>query len=152
MVNMRTGVCHACHAGDKLLHIYREDRKAIEVLELPDAPTAGTFPSFLVDMKGGFQQVKINLKKGDTIFLYTDGIEEAQRTFRDSSFSKTACSEPGLKTGDLHDTHPFGNETEELGTDRIHAIIEAVKSKSSYELYKYHNQFRKENFPLIFRL
>jgi serine phosphatase RsbU (regulator of sigma subunit) len=106
LVDMHSGICHVCHAGDKFLHVYREEKKAVEIVTLPDAPTAGTFASFLVDMKGGFRQVKVNLKKGDTLFLYTDGIEEAQRTFRDSSFDKIACNEPGLKPGDLHDTHP----------------------------------------------
>ncbi|HOV63155.1 MAG TPA: SpoIIE family protein phosphatase, partial [Spirochaetia bacterium] len=150
LLDMHTGECYVCHAGDKFLHLYREEKKAIEVINLPDAPTAGTFASFLVDTKGGFRQVKINLKRGDTLFLYTDGIEEAQRSFRDSSFRKITCNEPGLKAGDLHDTHPFGNETEELGTERIHAIIEAVLSKSTYRLFKYHNPIPNEELTFDF--
>jgi hypothetical protein len=37
------------------------------------------------------------LDHGDTLFLFTDGIEEAKRNFRDSSFKQIVCDEPGIR-------------------------------------------------------
>jgi hypothetical protein len=89
------------------------------------------------------------LEKGDILFLFTDGIEEAQRVFRDGTFAPTICSEPGLKEGESHGgTHNWGKSVEELGMKRVYSIIEAVCGRSSFTLFKYHNPLANEE--LIF--
>ena len=146
-----TGKTHFCNAGDNLVHLYKKRSRNMEVLTLPEAPACGVFPNDMVEMVGGgFQDIPYQLDRGDILFLFTDGVEEAQRAFRDKEFNKIRCEEPGLKEGDLHDTHPVGNETEELGIPRIQQIIKAVLAKGTYELHKYHNPVDPEKLTFDF--
>jgi hypothetical protein len=103
----------------------------------------------LVQAQAGFKQVPFQLAAGDTVFLYTDGVEEAKRSFRDSAFKITACDEPGLKENESHGgTHNKGADNEELGNERIHGIIDAVFGRRAYRLLKHHNPAGQE--PLDF--
>ncbi len=148
LIDTKTGQTEFCNAGDNLVHVYKSSKRAMEIVTLPEAPACGVFPNDLVEMKSGFQSIPYKFEHGDFLFLFTDGVEEAQRVFRDANFDRIKCNEPGLKEGDLHDTHPFGNETEELGIPRIQQIVKAVLAKGTYKLYKYHNPV--ENEELIF--
>jgi serine phosphatase RsbU (regulator of sigma subunit) len=139
ILNVKTGEATLCNAGDKLVHIYDASKGEMLVKELPAAPAVGVFPSFMVEMKSGFTQVRQVLDHGDTLFLFTDGIEEAKRNFRDSSFKQIVCDEPGIPENGLHGNHQKGAGNEEMGMDRIHGIVEAVFKKGSFELSKYHN-------------
>jgi hypothetical protein len=100
----------------------------------------------MVDMKGGFKVEKLHLDKGDVLFLYTDGIEEATRKFRNADFLPIACSEG--PEGSEHGNHKSGEESEQLTPERIDAIVEAVFAKKTYRLEKYHNPLADEE--LIF--
>ena len=85
------------------------------------------------------------------MFLFTDGLEEAKRHFRDEKFNITVCNEPGLKEGELHgNTHAVGSDNEELGIPRIHEVINAVLSRGKYSLYKYHNPIPDETLTFDF--
>jgi hypothetical protein len=141
-----TGKAVVCNAGDKFVNVYRSATGTLELIELPDAPTAGTFPSFMVEMKTPFKEVPIQLERGDIMLLYTDGIEEAKRYFRDASFQVVPCSE-GEKDGEPHGNHSRGQDNEEFGRDRVKAIVEAVIAKKSFTLRKYHDP---ENVRLEF--
>ena len=99
-LNVRTGDCWICHAGDNQLRIYDSVERRIKVLELEEAPASGVFPSFMVE--NSFKQVKYKMKKGDELFLFTDGIEESKRHFRNEKFEVVGCTEPGLNEGDPH--------------------------------------------------
>lgn len=134
-----SGDVFMCNAGDNIVHIYDNDAKTEKTITLAETPAAGPLPSFMVDMKGGFKVEKVNLKKGDVLFLYTDGIEEATRKFRDSSFAVMKCAEPGLKEGELHGNHKVGQDSEQMEPERVSAVIEAVFARRVYRLEKYHN-------------
>jgi hypothetical protein len=78
------------------------------------------------------------------LLLYTDGIEEAKRKFRDSDFQEILCTggpESGgiAPTGAPHENHTVGQGDEEMGADRVEAIVNAVMSQQVYTLYKHHN-------------
>jgi HAMP domain-containing protein len=149
LLNSETGMCHMCHAGDKELHIYRHRNMKMETITLANTPAAGVFHSTLIPPPSGFRVENQKLEKGDILFLFTDGIEEAQRVFRDGTFAPTICSEPGLKEGESHGgTHNWGKSVEELGMKRVYSIIEAVCGRSSFTLFKYHNPLANEE--LIF--
>ncbi len=150
LIDTKTGQTDFCNAGDNLVHVYKRGKRAMEIVTLPEAPACGVFPNDLVEMRSGFQSIPYRFEHGDFLFLFTDGVEEAQRVFRDSNFNRIKCTEPGLKEGDLHDTHPFGNETEELGIPRIQQIVKAVLTKGTYELYKYHNPVENEELSFDF--
>ncbi len=150
LIETRTGKTFFCNAGDNLVHIYKNSLKKMDIITLPEAPACGVFPNDLVEMQSGFKSIPYQLDHGDFLFLFTDGVEEAQRVFRDSSFNRIKCQEPGLKEGDLHDTHPYGNETEELGIPRIQQIVRAVLTGGIYNLYKYHNPLGDEDLTFDF--
>ena len=77
------GDFYFCNAGDNLIHIYDASEAQKKIITLTPTPTAGAFPSGLVEMKGGYPVQKVHLDAGDILFLYTDGIEEAKRLYRD---------------------------------------------------------------------
>ncbi|MCD6121965.1 MAG: SpoIIE family protein phosphatase [Spirochaetales bacterium] len=151
ILNGTTGNGYFCNAGDNVLHIYDNAGQRMKQLTLPEAPAAGVFPSMLVEAQAGFKTVLEKMERGDILFLFTDGLEEAKRHFRDEKFNITVCNEPGLKEGELHgNTHTVGSDNEELGIPRIHEVINAVLSRRKYSLYKYHNPIPDETLTFDF--
>ncbi|MEW5814544.1 MAG: PP2C family serine/threonine-protein phosphatase, partial [Spirochaetota bacterium] len=144
IMNMETGTCYLCNAGDNIIHLFDRGKRQMIQKILPEAPAAGVFPSMLVEMQSGFKQIPLKLTAGDCMFLFTDGIEEAKRIFRDQAFKPITCQEPGLKDGELHETHPRSSGDEELGIPRIYDIINSVMDRKKYSLYKYHNPVENE--------
>ncbi len=142
--NSKNGDAYFCNAGDNLVHIYEAATGKKKVITLPESAAAGVFPSFMVDMKGGFPVVKVHLEPGDVMFLYTDGIEEAKRLFRDKNYKPILCQEPGLKEGDEHGSHTFGQDGEEMTPERVTEIIESVYHHRKYTLKKWHNPIPDE--------
>jgi hypothetical protein len=142
IMNTENGACYFCNAGDKLVHYYDSKENKTKIKELPEAPAAGVFPNMLVEMQAGFQQVTHVLKKDDILLLFTDGIEEAKRYFRNLDFSirPVPAADVAAKAGEP--PPPGGEDSEntisdeELGVPRIHAIINAVLSRSVYRLEK----------------
>lgn len=144
------GDLYFCNAGDNLVHIFDKAQKTVRLITLPEVSAAGVFPSFMIDTKGGFPVVKQHLNHGDIVFLYTDGIEEAKRCFRDSNLNIITCQEPGLPPEAPHETHSVGQDNEELGQDRVHAIIDSVMNRQVYKLEKWHNPIANEVFDFDF--
>ena len=99
-LNVKTGDCWMCHAGDNQVRIFDSEENKMKVLELEEAPAAGVFPSFMVG--DSFKQVKYKLKRGDELFLFTDGIEESQRHFRNEKFKVVNCRAKECNEGDSH--------------------------------------------------
>jgi HAMP domain-containing protein len=161
IMDVKTGRVELCHAGDNLLHLF-DNEKGMYTRELPGRPTAGSFSSEMVKMQMGYSRDIQVLKRGDALILYTDGLEEAQRHFRDGDFQIRKCGEPAppdvpedKKDGwfhgdDQHGKHPPKENFEELGNIRIHTIIDAVFRKGGYSLYKYHNPVADEKLTFDF--
>ncbi len=138
-----------CHAGDNILHTFRAAERRMIHKELPRAPAAGVFQS--ADMPVPYAQVIHRLERGDTFFLYTDGLEEAERNLRNAQFEITPCDEPGLSDGEEHlGTHKKGETHEDFGRERIDGIINAVFNKSHYRLVRSHNPIENEELDFDF--
>lgn len=150
LIDTKTGDVYLCNAGDNIVHIYDSKQKKQTVLTLVETPAAGPLPTFMVEMKGGFKLEKAHLNKGDVLFLYTDGIEEATRKFRDSNFAVMKCAEPGLNEGDIHGNHKVGLDSEQMEPERVSAIIEAALNRRTYVLEKYHNPIPGERLEFDF--
>ena len=145
-----SGDVHFCNAGDNLVHIFDASSRKMKVITLPETSAAGVFPSFMVDMKGGFRVVKQHLNPGDVLFLYTDGIEEAKRMFRTKDLVVHECAEPGLEKESPHGSHSVGQDNEEMGPERVNEIIESVFARKVYTLSKWHNPEENELFEFDF--
>jgi serine phosphatase RsbU (regulator of sigma subunit) len=135
-----TGDLHFCNAGDNIIHIYDASEKCVKSITLPQTPAAGALPNGIVESKGGYRAQTISLDHGDILLLYTDGIEEAKRNFRDAAYNETVCSN-GL-AGEPHGNHLAGQGSEEMGADRVQGIINAVMNRAVYRMNKWHNPER----------
>ena len=150
LLDTKTGDVYTCNAGDNILRVFDSAEKKIKVVTLHEAPAAGPLPSFMVEMKGGYKVEKIKLKKDDVLFLYTDGIEESTRFFRNADFEVIACDEPNLKEGEIHETHKKGEKSEQMEPKRVQDVIEAVLNKRKYVLTRYHAPIPNEKLEFDF--
>jgi len=147
LFDSQTGICSICNAGDNLVQIYNKQTKCVETIKLNNAPAAGVFPSSLVELQSGFKVMDYKLKQGDILFLFTDGVDEAKRLLRSPDFSPAVCAEPGLEEGKSHGgTHVKGSNTEDFGLSRFKEIVEAVFTKGTYRLKKYHDPLPEEEY------
>ena len=150
LFDTKTGDSYICNAGDNIIHIYDGEKGLVKTVTLNQTPAAGALPAFLVEMKGGYKTEKITLKKNDILFLYTDGIEESTRFFRNKDYQVVPCQYNGLKSGEVHENHKTGQESEQLESDRVIQIIEAALNKKQFVLKKHHNPEENENLTFDF--
>lgn len=134
--DVKTGLAKVCNAGDRYIHIWRGSKCMMETVDLPDAPTAGTFPNELVEMKAPYKTAPLRLGHNEALFLYTDGIEEAKRHFRNDKFEIVPCT--AVEKDKPHNNHSGGQDNEEFGNERIEAVVKAVETRGSYRLVKEH--------------
>ncbi|MDR2509208.1 MAG: SpoIIE family protein phosphatase [Spirochaetaceae bacterium] len=139
LFDSETGIVRFCNAGDNVIHYYDASEHSFRTQTLPQTPATGVLPNELVKLKGGYQIQKLKLDHGDILLLYTDGIEEAKRKFRNRDFEEAVCHYHGYAEGTPHANHVVGQESEELGADRVEEIINAVTRRDEYQLVKYHN-------------
>jgi len=137
LLDSTTGIMRFCNAGDNLIHIYDASEGKIKTITLPQTPAAGVLPNLMVEKAGGYKVQSITLDHGDILLLYTDGIEEGKRKFRSSDFKEILCSEGPVDKP--HGNHLSGQADEEMSSERVADIINAVMAKKTYIMKKYHN-------------
>jgi hypothetical protein len=137
LYDSQTGIVRFCNAGDNIIHLFDASEGKIKTLTLPETPATGVLPNFLVESKGGYTVQTVTIDHGDILLLYTDGIEEAKRKFRNEAYQEILCEEGEKDTA--HATHTVGQGDEEMGPDRVQDIINAVMNREIYTLYKWHN-------------
>jgi len=120
VINMYSGDAYFCNAGDNIVTIYSSQEKQLHSYALHTSSAAGAFSSKLVNLKGGFPVERLHLNRGDILFLYTDGIEEAKRVI-------------GRVGGGSDQSY---STTEEFGKERVKEVIEAVFAHSRFTLRK----------------
>ncbi len=150
ILDIETGAAYYCNAGDKYVHLYDQSEGKVVQRELPQSPAAGVFSSDLVEMGTGFQQIPSKLEQNDALLLFTDGVEEDKRIFRDGNYQPVVCKLDGQEEGTPHETHVVGEGSEELGISRIHELVNAVMNRSTYRLVKYHNPIPDEELVFDF--
>jgi serine phosphatase RsbU (regulator of sigma subunit) len=77
LLNLRTGELRYCSAGHNPPYILRADRRVVEPLS-----EVGGIPLGLFDDRGYLDSIA-HLHPGDALFLYTDGVSEAQNITED---------------------------------------------------------------------
>ncbi|MDR2864973.1 MAG: SpoIIE family protein phosphatase [Spirochaetaceae bacterium] len=139
LFDTETGLVHFCNAGDNLVRYYDASEHKLKVISLPQTPAVGALPNSVIPFGCGYSVQSLQLDPDDVLLLYTDGIEEAKRKFRNSSFTEIVCGEGGAPPGTVHGNHVVGQDTEELGAERVEEIVNAVMNKREYILSKHHN-------------
>ncbi|MDR2842165.1 MAG: SpoIIE family protein phosphatase, partial [Spirochaetaceae bacterium] len=137
--NSENGSASFCNAGDNIVHWFDASENKLKYLTLPETPATGVLPNSIIESRGGYTVQTIKLDPGDILFLYTDGIEEAKRKFRDAKFNEIVCTSGEPET--IHGTHVVGQADEEMGPERVEEIVNSVMNKRIYSLYKYHNPY-----------
>jgi len=137
LFDSQTGIVRFCNAGDNIIHLYSQAEGKKKTLTLPQTPATGVLPNFMIESTGGYKVNTVTIDKGDILLLYTDGIEEAKRKFRDLKFKEILCTEGPNDTP--HENHLCGQADEEMSPERVEAIINAVMAREVYTLRKYHN-------------
>jgi hypothetical protein len=137
LFDSETGELRFCNAGDNIIHIYGASEKDIKIITLPQTPAAGALPNRVVESKGGYREQTLSLDHGDILLLYTDGIEEAKRYFRDGSYNEVTCT--AGEDGTPHGDHFVGQVSEIMGSTRVYGIINAVMNRAVYRMNKWHN-------------
>jgi hypothetical protein len=132
-----TGTVRFCNAGDNIVHLYSAKENKMKTITLSQTPATGVLPNFMIESTGGYSVQTIQIEKGDILLLYTDGIEEAKRKFRNREFKEILCTEGQADTP--HENHLSGQADEEMSPERVEAIINAVMAREIYTLHKYHN-------------
>jgi serine phosphatase RsbU (regulator of sigma subunit) len=108
----------------------------------------------LVDMKTPYRQVQQQLAPGDVLFLATDGFEDSEHKFRDTSFQEIVCKEPGLAEKAHHrehsGDHEKGLDLERFGVQREDELINSFFNKGRFELVRNHNPIPDEKIVFDF--
>jgi hypothetical protein len=139
LFDSQTGLLRFCNAGDNIIHWFDASERKMKTHTLRETPAVGVLPNSLVETRGGYTIQTVSIDHGDILFLYTDGIEEAKRRFRDASFKEILCTGEDVPGDTPHATHSVGQGDEEMGSGRVTDIINAVMNRRIYTLTKYHN-------------
>ncbi|MBN1241575.1 MAG: SpoIIE family protein phosphatase [Spirochaetales bacterium] len=142
VVDARSGVVEVAHAGDKFLHVFDGAAGKMITRELPDAPAAGSFPNFMVEMKTPFTQTRLTLNPHDALMLYTDGLEEAQRAIRGQKF-EPLFEKVEVRNADgttsIQDQPRIEFFSPEDGPFRVADVSAAVMARGRYTLERAEN-------------
>ena len=148
LFDSETGTVRFCNAGDKIVHLYDASEGRVKTITLPETPATGVLPNFMIESTGGYSVQTLTIDRGDILLLYTDGIEEAKRKFRNSDFKEIICTYGPADTP--HENHLCGQADEEMSPERVEAIINAVMAKEVYTLKKFHNPEGEEELQFDF--
>ena len=143
VMNVRNSCYNMVNAGDNLLNVFDGKTRKMKVIELHEAPATGQIDSMLIRNNPSMYQIhKGQLKSGDVMFLYTDGIEESHHIIRDAEFnvveygklSEAVREEDKAFTAAGYKPIESTETNEEFDTVRIHEVLEAAMNRTVYEL------------------
>ncbi len=149
LYNKNSGELYVCNAGDNKIHILDGVTHKLKEITLSNTPTAGGVSSDLVEMTaGGYRVEKLTLNHGDVLYLYTDGIDEAERLVRDENWAVKQTVQEDVRTdprtGKETKNTQVLDEKEQFGQERITQVIEAVTDKKKFVLNKLDNPNKTE--------
>lgn len=143
IVDVRTGTFYTANAGDTTMHVFRRAVGTVEELKLPGGPAAGVMSREDNPMIS-YPQHTVQIENGDLLLLFTDGLEEAQRTIRNPDFSPLVATEEMVENAPGSEGVVVGQAFQEFSNDRIHDIVAAVKRRERYRLERFRNPLEEE--------
>ena len=149
LYNKDTGELYVCNAGDNKIHILDGATQKLREITLSNTPTAGGVSTDLVEMTaGGYKVEKLNLNHGDVLYLYTDGIDEAERLVRDQNYVVKQTVQEDVRvdprTGQETKNVQVLDEKEQFGVERVVDVIESIVNHKKYVLKKLDNPNQTE--------
>ena len=149
LYNKDSGELYVCNAGDNKIHILDGVTHKLKEITLSNTPTAGGVSTDLVEMTaGGYKVEKLTLNHGDVLYLYTDGIDEAERLVRDENWVVKQTVQEDVRTdprtGKETKNVQVLDEKEQFGLERVVDVIEAIVDKRRYVLKKLDNPNQTE--------
>ena len=149
LYNKDTGELYVCNAGDNKIHILDGATQKLKEITLSNTPTAGGVSTDLVEMtSGGYKVEKLTLNHGDVLYLYTDGIDEAERLVRDENYVVKQTVQEDVRTDPRTGVETKNvqvlDEKEQFGVERVIDVIEAIVSHKKYVLKKLDNPNQTE--------
>ena len=149
LYNKDTGELYVCNAGDNKIHILDGATHRLKEITLSNTPTAGGVSTDLVEMTaGGYKVEKLTLNHGDVLYLYTDGIDEAERLVRDENYVVKQIVQEDVRTdprtGQETKNVQVLDEKVQFGVERVVDVIEAIVHHKKYVLKKLDNPNQTE--------
>lgn len=148
LFNEKSGEILFCNAGDNQIFIFRKEKQALIQSTLFRSPASGMFNS--KDMPIEFREEKEHLHSGDVLLLFTDGLEESKRTYRDSEGEPYLLRQEDLDQGRVPEDYIVDSASEEMGLERLHQIINAVENRRIFRLKKYFAPWEPEDLLFDF--
>lgn len=119
-----------CNAGDNIIHIYRNEKKAFQKILLSKSLVAGVQKTYELATDYKYKVECLDLTENDIVVLYTDGIEDSRQTFLTNTENQV--------------------KYESFGAERIKEIIEAFLQKRKYTFTKKNSVGENVLFELNF--
>lgn len=167
ILNAKTGELQFSQAGDNLLHLWRaatpEKEAHFELKHLDKTAPAGLESSRYHMVR--YANQKLQLRRGDTLLYFTDGIEESQCTYRNKNWDPVAYFDPDdpstlavpgarrmvpvFEGGPLREVQ--AKDVEDFGPERMEAIIAAYQNRGTYTLAKQNWEHPEVEYHFDFR-
>ena len=130
ILDTSSGKVTLCNAGDSIINIYDGEKREMKHVKLPNIPAAGIFRSDFISPTVNYEATTLTLKKGDILYLFTDGIEESRHFLNKKGSSSSV---------------------EYFGSQRMDEILTAANRREEYLLQKEIPRSRKQEFHLDFK-
>ena len=147
-----TGKTWLSHAGDSQYRIYDSSEAKLVTHRMPgEAPAAGPIANFMIKDRTPFVQTVHMLERGDILVLFSDGIDEARRYWRDEKFRMIKRERPEtLARSGEHAGESEEYFFEDFSTDRAAAVFEAAIERGSYRMVRDHDPVLGQVFDFDF--
>lgn len=143
ILDVHSGSFYTANAGDTTMHVFRRSKASVEEIKLPGGPAAGVMSREDNPMIS-YPQHTVQVEQGDLLLLFTDGLEEAQRTIRNPDYSPLVATEEMLEGEAGTAGVVIGQAFQEFSNERIHEIVAAVKRRDRYRLERFRNPVADE--------
>lgn len=155
------GRLYISHAGNDELQLWRAASRWIEVMRLKTAPAVGGVPMELLSSmpESPYRCTTVDLAPGDIVLCMTDGYESAshdctRHVSQQEARSLSQTERPAwLDQASPYVWHDPRSRTvhEELGTKRVHDVIQAALSGMEYQLERFRDPVPPEFMRFDFR-
>ena len=78
LLQPQVGKCIVGNAGNGTIPVFRHDSGSVETVALKQSVPLGMISNPLIEERCPFEETDLEIRAGDALFLYTDGLEESE--------------------------------------------------------------------------